>query len=389
MQSRRRLGVWVVVLWVMSTIATAPNAVSRAAPKSQQCKPCQGGKTKCCNGFCMGQQSKDIFSSILLPNLAGHTKVDDGLSDLDARNTGNGAVELWTVSERGHRIYSISVSGKSGKPILKVKEHPVIGPDNKKYDFDGYSLEGIALLTEDASKIAISAEKNKNNETLSAIFSIERKVDGKFKFVSKLELLVDKKQEHPCEIDSIKIDDDAGPEGICGKDDTIFFAMESYQGQGSAKGAPKRWAPIYRMEKGEITNLYRLQLNDKENTKVSGLDCRFAKETNSVEFTAIERSFETTRFLKFEISLNLKKDKKSNCVENITNATKVLRENNIRDFLCRYPAAPSEACGPNLEGIAWSGNRLFTIADNQFGDNVDCPNELLEFAQKSLKLPLP
>lgn len=191
---------------------------------------------------------------------------EHGLSGLAADATG----ALWTVSERADVAYRVTLAG--GTPA--VERFSVEGTPPK------IDLEGIAWLGGD--RFAFGTEGRVDG--FATVLYAERRGQA---------LVVTNKLELPAKQIGIELPANHGAEGLCGTRETLVVAIE---GAGVDNG--RRFAPIVRIERGAIVRTHRLWLTSKTG-KISALDCTVGD--GAVEVIAIERHFEITRLLRFQL----------------------------------------------------------------------------------------
>lgn len=263
-----------------------------------------------------------------------------GLSGLAADAGG----ALWTVAERAAAVYRVGL-GQPGAPALQrlaVRGVP-----------DGMDLEGIAVLTEDASgpvRFALGTEGQLAGR--AAVLVAERRGEA-LEVVSTIEL--------PSSVVGIQLSGNQGAEGICGAGEVIFAAIE---GAGQEQG--RRWAPVVRIVAGVPEATYKVWLTSAVG-KLSALDCRVAAD-GTATVLAIERHFEVTKLLRLSLG-----DAREVTPEVVLDLGPVLRS------------------GLNLEGIAWLdagplAGKVVAAVDNQWR-TITGPSELLVFRPEALAAP--
>ena len=191
-----------------------------------------------------------------------------GLSGLAADDRGG----VWTVSERRERAYRITLDAAS-TPALEA-----FAIENTPADFD---LEGIAWLGGD--RFAFGTEGKKHG--VATVLAAERR-GATIAITGAIDL--------PAHRLGITMRANHGAEGVCGSGDTVIAAIE---GAGVADG--KRFAPIVRIEHGEIVRTHRLWLTTQTG-KLSALDCSIAAD-GTADVIAIERHFAETKILRFVV----------------------------------------------------------------------------------------
>lgn len=263
-----------------------------------------------------------------------------GLSGLAADRSG----ALWTVAERAAAVYRV-VLGEAGAPALQRLE--VRGVPS------GTDLEGLAVLTEDASgpvRFALGTEGQLAGR--AAVLVAERRGDA-LEVVSTIEL--------PSAVVGLELSGNQGAEGVCGAGEVIFAAIE---GAGQDQG--RRWAPVVRIVAGVPEATYRVWLTSSVG-KLSALDCRVAAD-GTVTALAIERHFEVTKLLRFSLG-----EARDITPEVVLDLGPVLRS------------------GLNLEGLAWLdagplAGKVVAAVDNQWR-TITGPSELLVFRPAALSAP--
>lgn len=166
---------------------------------------------------------------------------------------------------------------------------------------------------------------------------------------------IDRVLELPLSAWGIRCDERRGVEGLCAASGRIVAALETTI-------EDDRTAPIARIpvDASEIA-VFRLALTStrEQGGKVSGLDCR--ERGGAIEVVAIERHFELSRVLVFEVPLDGPGD------------VTPLQPRVLVDL-----APHSNGGTRNFEGIVrLDERRLLLVADNHYG-RVTGPNELLE-----------
>ncbi|MFN0251435.1 MAG: esterase-like activity of phytase family protein [Kofleriaceae bacterium] len=187
-----------------------------------------------------------------------------GLSGLAADDQGR----LWTVAERDAKAYRVTLDAAL---VPALETFAVTGVPG---DTD---LEGIEELGGDRMA-----------------FGTEGRVDGVATVllgrISGNSIMIDQTIQLTAEQIGIAMKKNHGAEGICGRGDTLLVAIE-----GAGEDAGKRWAPVLRIENGQLVRRHRVWLTSKSG-KLSGLDCTVAPD-GTITAWAIERHFEVTKIL--------------------------------------------------------------------------------------------
>lgn len=232
---------------------------------------------------------------------------------------------LWTVAERAHRAYRISLDPR---PLVEELRVDGVPPDT--------DLEGIAVLGGD--RFALGTEGRIGGIATVLLAELRGRA-----------LVVTDMLNLPAEPIGISLAPNHGAEGVCGAGETLLVAIES---AGETDG--RRWAPIVRLEGGAIARTYRLWLTSSTG-KISGLDCQLAPD-GAIHAWAIERHFEVTRILSFTLPAGGADEVAPRAVLDL---------------------APFLHGRLNLEGIArMSDGRLIAVVDNQW-KTITGPSELL------------
>ena len=250
-----------------------------------------------------------------------------GLSGLAIDDDGG----LWTVSERDAKAYQVQLDADH-KP--KLTEWPVEGIPA------GTELEGVAWLGK--GRFAFGTE---GSESATVLIVEERG--------PKL-LVIDTITLPEVKI-GIHVAPNHGTEGVCGAGQTIVAAIEE-----TGNEAGKRWAPIARIDRGQVTRVHKLWLTSKTG-KLAGLDCQLAAD-GSIQAIAIERHFEVTRLLTFALPAG---------------------DGDITPSIA-LDLGPVLNGKLNLEGIAWTPQGVVAVVDNQYG-GITGPSELVIFKPDAVK----
>ncbi|MDQ3370731.1 MAG: esterase-like activity of phytase family protein [Myxococcota bacterium] len=246
-----------------------------------------------------------------------------GLSGLATDERGG----LWSVAERDDLAYRI---------VLDDRLHPTIETvpiDDVPPNID---LEGIAVLGD--GRFALGTEGRE--EGVATVLLAERR--GPRLAVTRVIRL-------PASAIGIRLAANHGAEGVCNIGDTIIVAIE---GAGEQDG--RRWAPIVRIDGGEVVRSHRLWLTTGTG-KISALDCRLAAD-GSTEVLAVERHFEVTKILRFTLPAT---------AGDLTPTVLLDLGSELQSRL-------------NIEGIAWTPRGIIAVVDNQW-KIVTMPSRLLLF----------
>lgn len=254
-----------------------------------------------------------------------------GLSGLTADEQGR----VWTVAERDAKAYRITLDA-SAKPALETFVVTGVPGDT--------DLEGIEELG--GGRMA---------------FGTEGRVDGiatvLLGTISGSSIAIDQTIQLTTDRIGIEMKKNHGAEGVCGHGDTLLVAIE-----GAGEDAGKRWAPVLRIEKGELVRRHRVWLTSKTG-KLSGLDCTIASD-GTISAWAIERHFEVTKLLAFTVPARTADDITPRVALDIGGAIDSKR---------------------NLEGIAQlPDGRVVTVSDNQWR-SIEGPSTLQVFAPGVVK----
>lgn len=256
-----------------------------------------------------------------------------GLSSLAVGPSG----ALFTMTERKPLLIELSPSGAAARQTL-VSGAP-----------EGLDFESLAWLSGDT--FVIGTEGGCSKTGADRILLAERSGEA---------ARVTRTLDVPLRDWDTKCDEGHGIEGLCAASGRIVVAVENaLKGEGS-----KRYAPIERIdpETGDRA-AFRLALTSTkdEKGKISSLDCR-SRGDDLIEVLAVERHFAVSRILSFV--LPTKGPAASAPIE-----PRVLVD-----------LAPFSNDGKrNFEGIVWKDDaHALLIVDNQYGEKVSGPNELLE-----------
>jgi hypothetical protein len=256
-----------------------------------------------------------------------------GLSSLAVGPSGG----LFTMTERKPLLIEVSPSG------AKVRETMVSGVP------EGLDFESLAWLS--GESFAIGTEGGCSKSGADRILLATRDGDA---------ARVTRTLDVPLADFQASCDEGHGIEGLCAASGKLVAAIEApIDGEGS-----QRYAPIERIdpETGDRA-AFRLSLTSTkdEKGKISGLDCR-PRGDDLIEVLAIERHFEVSRILSFTIPL-----------KGPGNASPI-------EPRVLVDLAPHSNDGKrNFEAIVWKDDgHALLIVDNQYGEKVSGPNELLE-----------
>ena len=254
-------------------------------------------------------------------------ETEHGLSGLAADTDG----ALWTISEREHTAYRI---------VLDAALQPAI----ESLRIDGVpratDLEGIAWLGGD--RFALGTEGRVAG--VATVLLASRRGDA---LVVTGTIALSQAQV------GITLAANHGAEGVCGEGETIFAAIE-----GAGTTGRSRWAPVVRIDGTVPSRTYRVALTTGTG-KLSALDCRIAANGVATVW-AIERHFEVTRLLAFELG-------------DAVDVTPTVM----------LDLGPVLRGSLNLEGVALAGDRFVAVVDNQWR-SITGPSEVLVF-----RLPAP
>ncbi len=234
---------------------------------------------------------------------------------------------LWSVAERDDLAYRI---------VLDDRLHPTVETvpiDNVPPNID---LEGVAVLGD--GRFAFGTEGR--GEGVATVLIAERRGPR---------IAVTRVIELPASVIGIRLAANHGAEGVCNVGDTIVVAIE---GAGEQDG--RRWAPIVRIEGGEVVRSHRLWLTTITG-KVSALDCRLAAD-GSTEVLAVERHFDETKILRFTLPATA------------GDLTPTVLLDLGAELHSRF----------NIEGIAWTPRGIVAVVDNQW-KFVTLPSRVLIF----------
>lgn len=244
---------------------------------------------------------------------------DHGLSDLTLDGTG----AAWVVAERSAAAYRITLDPGATR-VVAIARVPIDGvpPDT--------DLEAIAWLGPDRFAIGVEGHAAGGARIYLATLAAGRLALG-----PAIEL--------PEALVGVPIADNDGVEGLCGRGDTLFAAIES-----TGRDAAGRWAPIVRIDlAGAAPTVTRLALTSATG-KLSALSCALAPD-GAAQLFAIERHFGVTRIVAAEVPAGAAPGQRL--------ASRVRRD---------LTGEPGFAL--NLEGLAaLPDGRWLTVVDNQFG----------------------
>ena len=255
-----------------------------------------------------------------------------GLSSLAVGPSGS----LFTMTERKAVLIELAPTG------AEVRRTAVSGAP------EGLDFESLAWLSGDS--FAIGTEGGCSKTGADRVLLARREGDA---------ARVTKTLDVPLSDWDAPCDEGHGIEGLCAASGQLVVAIEN-----TLKGdGPKRLAPIERIdpETGERA-VFRLALTSTkdEKGKISGLDCR--ARGDHIEVLAIERHFAVSRILSFVLP---------------TKAPGTAAPIEPRVLVDLAPH--SNGGKRNFEGIVWKDDtHALLIVDNQYGENVSGPNEMLE-----------
>lgn len=248
------------------------------------------------------------------------THGEHGLSGLAV--DGDGA--LWSVAERGASLWKITLAGGAATTArFAIRGLP-----------DGEDLEAIAVVP---GGFLVGTEGREAG--VARAFRLVADGDGYRVEGAPDELRGDEL--------GVRLGDNQGTEGACAAGATAFVAIETV-----GRDARGRWAPIVAIDRAAGTRaVQRLRLTT-ETGKISALDCWL--DGDRVRAVAIERHFDVTRILAFELG----------------GAGEIAPR--VAEDL-----APVLRGSLNLEGIArLPDGRIAAVVDNQYG-GVTGPDEVL------------
>lgn len=252
-----------------------------------------------------------------------------GLSGLAVDDEGS----LWTVAERDAKGYRVILDDKLAP---KVEPWPIEGIP------EGTDLEAVAWLGK--GRFGFGTE---GREDGVALILIAEERGPKLLVIETIRLPEAKL--------GLKLEKNHGTEGLCGTGQTIVAAIEETGNEGG-----KRWAPIVRIDRGQITRVHKLWLSS-ETGKLSGLDCQIGVD-GSIHAIAIERHFEVTKLLTFTLPAG---------------------EGEIKPDVA-VDLGPVLNGKLNLEGIAWTPRGVVAVIDNQY-TGITGPSELLVFKKAAVE----
>ncbi|MDI1433910.1 esterase-like activity of phytase family protein [Polyangium sorediatum] len=256
-----------------------------------------------------------------------------GLSSLAVGPSG----ALFTMTERQPLLLELSPDG------AVVRKTAVSGVP------EGLDFESLAWLS--GESFAIGTEGGCSKTGADRILLATREGDA---------ARVTRTLDVPLSAWGASCDEGHGLEGLCAASGQIVAAIEDVMnGEGKA-----RHAPIERIDPATGDRAaFRLSLTSTkdEKGKISGLDCR-ARGDDRIEVLAIERHFAVSRILAFTLPAK-------------GPGTAAPIEPRVLVDLAPY----SNDGKRNFEGIVWKDEtHALLIVDNQYGEKVSGPNELLE-----------
>jgi len=257
----------------------------------------------------------------------------NGLSGLAADDQGR----IWTVAERDAKAYRITLD-TALKPTIETFTITGVPGDT--------DLEGIEELGD--GRIAFGTEGRVDGVATVLLGDVKGDsiaISSTITFTAE-QIGIEMKANH-------------GAEGVCGAGDQLIIAIE-----GAGEEGGKRWAPVLRIDKGQLVRKYRVWLTSKTG-KLSGLDCTIATDGTATVW-GIERHFEVTKILVFTLP--------------------PIGDSNV-DITPRVALDIGDAIASkrNLEGIALlPDGRIVTVADNQW-KTIEGPSRLQIFAAGVVK----
>ncbi len=252
-----------------------------------------------------------------------------GLSGLAVDDEG----ALWTAAERAEKAYRITLDDKL---VPKLETWPIEGIP------EATDIESVAWLGR--GRFGFGTEGRQDGV---AMILIAEQRGAKLVVIETIQLPETKLGVHLAR--------NHGAEGICGIGQTIVAGIEEV---GIDHG--KRWAPIVRLDRGEITRVHKLWLTS-DTGKISGLDCQLGAD-GSIHAIAIERHFEVTRLLTFALPAG---------------------DGDITPSVA-LDLGPVLHGTLNLEGIVWTPRGVIAVIDNQY-KTITGPSELLVFKHDAVK----
>jgi hypothetical protein len=192
-----------------------------------------------------------------------------GLSGLALDDQGR----LWTVAERTHSAYRITLDGTA---VKSVERFVVEGVPTET------DLEAVAWLG--PGRFALGTEAHV--EGRATVLLARERGDR---------IVVDGTLELPSAMVGVEVGNNAGAEGVCGRGDLVFAAIETC---GDAEG--RRFAPIARVDLATgKRSVSRVWLTSPTG-KIAGLDCTVAAD-GSARMVAIERHFTVSHVIEFDL----------------------------------------------------------------------------------------
>jgi hypothetical protein len=259
-----------------------------------------------------------------------------GLSGLTVADDG----ALWTIAERSRAAFRIELDVASTPPrVRSLRRWPVVGLPR------GAELESIGTLPGGA--FLVGTEGGKGVHAFRLEPAGERlEVRGEPLALGARELGVRAGGNH-------------GLEGACAVPGLTVLAVEA---TGSDRAG--RWAPVITIADGGAPVVHRLRLTSGSG-KLSALDCW--RDGDRVRVLALERHFEVTRILAFELSAADDDDGGPRGGSAITPTL-------VRDL------EPVLHGALNLEGLVrLPDGHLLAVVDNQYG-GLSGPDELVWLA---------
>lgn len=255
-----------------------------------------------------------------------------GLSGLALADDG----ALWTIAERSHAAFRIELDTSVTPPVVRaIRRVDVTGLPR------GAELESIAALPGGAFLVGTEGGRG--------LHAFRLEPDGDRLAVRGPSIDLTSRDV------GVKAGGNRGLEGACAVPGLALLAVEA-----TGDDRAGRWAPLIVVSDGGATIVRRLRLTTGTG-KLSSLDC-WPTEAG-VRAVAIERHFEVTRVLAFDLD-----------VAGTGDVTPTL----VRDL------APDLHGALNLEGIVrLPDGHLITVVDNQYG-GLRGPDELVWLAAPRL-----